>query len=104
MNVCRSWRLKCQGWKLRTDCPPATRFSNANGVRLSADTKVAFYERSPLVVIAVRAIELAGQHAAFLETTSLTRTGMGRCVPVSRINSLSPCTMRVPRFTLCSDG
>lgn len=29
---------------------------------------------------------------------------MGRCDRVSRINSLSPCTMRTPRFTRCSEG
>jgi hypothetical protein len=52
----------------------------------------------------VTTIELTREHAAFLETPSLSRTSMGRCGPASRINSLSPCTMRSPRLTCCSDG
>ena len=59
---------------------------------------------SALVVIPVRTVELTGEHAAFPETTSRSGTDRGRCDPASRINSLSPCTMRCPLFTHCSDG
>ena len=59
---------------------------------------------SALVVIPVRTVELTREHAAFPETTSRSGTDRGRCDPASRINSLSPCTMRCPLFTHCSDG
>lgn len=62
------------------------------------------WTESAFVVMTVRAIELTREHAAFLEMPSLIGTDMDRCGPIFRINSLSPCTMRSPRLTRCSDG
>jgi hypothetical protein len=43
-----------------------------------------------LVMMASYAIKPSAAHAAVLETTSLSRKGMDRCVPASRNNSLLP--------------
>jgi hypothetical protein len=56
------------------------------------------------VVSTLRTIELTGAHAAVPETTSQSRTDTDRCGPVSRINSLFPCTTRSPFLTRVSDG
>ena len=44
----------------------------------------------PDIVMTIRSIELPGSHAAVLETTLQSRTGMDRYVPVFRNNSLLP--------------
>jgi hypothetical protein len=43
-----------------------------------------------LVMMTPYAIKPSTAHAAVLETTSLSRKGMDRCVPASRNNSLLP--------------
>ena len=56
------------------------------------------------VVVAARAIKPVRLHPTVLETTSRHRRGTDHCDRVSRNNSLSPCTIRMPFFTRCSEG
>jgi len=77
-------------------------------LRSSKFVKVERHSRRSTTLISRNSGDRTHRGVPISDSTSWSacrsRTGTGHCAPTSRMNSLSPCAIRAPRFTWRSDG